>query len=233
MPNINDFLSSFTTEVARPNRFTVTIIPPALLDYTKTLRQLTYRCENAQLPSRTFATVDQKFGSNPTQKFPMHTSYNDLSLSFIVSGDMSEKNFFDVWMELINPSTSFDFNYKNNFVSTIYVTQYDINDNPTYTAQFFNAYPLSVNQMDLDWANESVHKLNIDFAYDYWAPTGYINIPLPTPSAQNIPALSFPPVGSTASVSSVASQSVAAVTSQPNQTPLQTLSQDEYVPGGP
>jgi hypothetical protein len=170
----------------------VTLVPPALLDYTKTLRQLSYRCESAQLPSRTFATVEQKFGSNPTLKFPMHSSYNDLSLSFIISGDMGEKNFFDVWMELINPSASFDFNYKNNFVSTIFVTQYDFSDKPTYTAQFFNAYPISVNQMDLDWANESVHKLTVDFAYDYWLPSGYVNIPLPTPSAQNIPAINIP-----------------------------------------
>jgi len=170
MPSINNFIKSFNNEVARPSKFNVTInVPQIFLKYSsEVIRKLTFRCETAELPGRTFGTVDQKFGSNPTLKFPMHSSYNDLTLTFIVSGDMSEKRFFDAWMEVINPTLTFDFSYKNTFVSDIKVVQYDLSDIPTYSVNLFNAYPIVVNQLDLDWSTDSYHKLSVVFAYDYW-----------------------------------------------------------------
>lgn len=179
--NINTFVSSFTSELARPSRFDVTIFPPNALSLYYGVTQsgpgLNLRCENANLPGRTFGTVEQKFGSNPSLRFPIHSSYNDMDLTFVVSGDMSERNFFDIWLEYINPTTSFDFSYKfgsNNAAGGgfaapyIIVSQYDLKNNLTYAVQLYNAYPISVNQMDLDWSTDTYHKLTVAFAYDYW-----------------------------------------------------------------
>ena len=61
--SINDFKSSFSKDLARPSRFDVNIpIPLTLLPYIRSSRNLNYRCENAQLPGRTFATTEQKIG---------------------------------------------------------------------------------------------------------------------------------------------------------------------------
>jgi hypothetical protein len=183
MPAIDSFISSFTTDIARPNRFDANIIVPSLLqNYSDVLRNLTIRCESTELPGRTFGTVDQKFGSNPTTKFPIHSSYNDLTMTFLVSGDMTEKTFFDVWMEYINPTTTFDFDYKQNFSATIVINQYDLQDNLTYAVNIFNAYPIAVNQMDLDWSNDGLHKLTVVFAYDYWQNAGLITLGTVLPS---------------------------------------------------
>lgn len=176
---IDNFLQSMV-DVARPNRFDVRIILPAkILDNLNasennnlTTRILQLRCEATELPGRTFGTVDQKFGSNPTTKFPMHSSYNDLTMTFIVSDTMIERTIFDVWMEYINPTSSFDFDYKKNTVSDIAVIQYDLQDNPVYVVNFFNAYPIVVNQMDLDWSNDGYHRVTVVFAYDYWQNQG-------------------------------------------------------------
>ena len=169
LSKLGAFMGSFNSDVARPSKFDVTIIAPAMIQkYSNTLRQLTLRCETAELPGRTFGTVEQKFGSNPTLKFPMHSSYNDLTLTFIVSGDMTERTFFDVWMEYINPTKTFDFAYKDDFTSTIEIVQYNLFDEETYVVNLFNAYPVSVNQLDLDWSSDSHHKLTVVFAYDYW-----------------------------------------------------------------
>jgi hypothetical protein len=96
--NISDFMSSFTKDLARPNRFEVIINLPAGLKNNSQGGSLTpnderllrLRCETAELPSRTFTTAEQKFGSNPIEKYPYHTTFNDLTLTFIVSGDMQE-----------------------------------------------------------------------------------------------------------------------------------------------
>jgi hypothetical protein len=167
--SISEFKSSFVTDLARPNKFDVSIpIPLTLLPFRNTARNLTFRCENAELPSRTFATVEQKFGSNPTQKFPYQSSYNDVNLTFIVSDDMSEKLFFDAWLEYINPSYKYDFRYRDDYCSTIQINQYDVKNAKSYSINLVDAYPISVNQLDLDWSSDGHHKLVVVFAYSYW-----------------------------------------------------------------
>ena len=167
--SISDFSSSFKTDLARPSRFDVEIpIPLTLYPFRNTSRNLTFRCETAQLPSRTLATAEQKFGANPTEKFPYHSQYNEAELTFIVSDDMSEKLFFDAWLEYINPSYKFNFRYKNDYSTAIKINQYDVKNDLTYSVNLIDAYPISVNQLDLDWSSTEHHKLTVVFAYTYW-----------------------------------------------------------------
>ena len=167
--SINDFKSSFTKDLARPNRFDVTINTPLILiPYISTAKNLTFRCENAQLPGRTFATAEQKIGSNPIEKYPYLTTYNDIDLTFIVSDNMSEKVFFDNWLELINPSYDFNYQYKSNYATVITVNQYDNQNALSYQVSLFDAYPVSMNQMDLDWSSDGMHKVVVTFAYTRW-----------------------------------------------------------------
>jgi hypothetical protein len=166
--SINDFKSSFKTDVARPSRFDVSIpIPLTLIPFISTSRQLIYRCEAAQLPGRTFATAEQKtYG--PIEKFPYLTTYNDIDLTFIVSSDMSEKIFFDNWLNYVNPLYNNNFHYKEDYAVPLTINQYDSQGNLTYSVNLIDAYPVSMNQLDLDWSADGHHKLVITFAYTYW-----------------------------------------------------------------
>jgi hypothetical protein len=169
MPSLTNFIQSFSSDIARPKQFDVTIPAPLpLIPYLGTARNLSFRCESTQLPSRTFATAEQKFGSNPVEKHPYHSQYNDVDMTFIVSDDMKEKLFFDAWMEYINPTITFDFNYKSDYISTLTINQYDVKNELTYSLNLIDAFPISVNQLDLDWSNEGYHKLTVVFAYRYW-----------------------------------------------------------------
>lgn len=165
---LQNFIDSFRTEAARPNRFEVSIFSPLTTANQNIGRNLKFRCETAELPGRTFGTVDQKFGANPTQKYPIHTSYNDITLTFIVSNSMEERKFFDAWMETINPTSTFDFRYKQEYVGQIGITQFDLQNSAVYKVYLLNAYPIAVNQLDLDWSSDGYHKLAVVFAYDYW-----------------------------------------------------------------
>jgi len=166
--SINDFKSSFKNDLARPNRFDVDIpIPLTLLPYLKTANRLKYRCENANLPGRTLATLEQKtYG--PVEKFPYLTTYNDIDLTFIVDGDMSQKVFFDAWLNYINPLYNNNFRYKSDYATDLRITQYDVTNRATYSVDLYEAYPISINQLDLDWSNDSYHKLTVTFAYTKW-----------------------------------------------------------------
>jgi hypothetical protein len=165
---INDFKSSFKTDLARPNRFDVSIpVPLPLILYRNASERLTFRCETANLPGRTLATADQKI-YNITEKFPYQTTYNDMDLTFIVSDDMLEKEFFDAWMEFINPSTTFNMKYKGDYATTVTISQYDVTNQLSYSIELIDAYPIAVNQLDLDWSSEGAHKLTVVLAYTYW-----------------------------------------------------------------
>lgn len=163
--SMTQFIGSFKTELARPNRFDV-LIPP-MKGYSFASEQLSLRCENAELPGRTLMTHDQKI-YGPTEKYPYQNSYNDITLTFIVSGDMFERKYFDEWMEAISPSASFNFKYKADYITDIQVRQYDNSGNFTYGVNLVESYPIAVNQLDLDWSTEGHHKLSVVFAYTYW-----------------------------------------------------------------
>jgi len=167
--SINDFKSSFKTDVARPAKFDVTIpVPLVLSPYITNGRNLSYRCEAAELPGRTFETAEKKLGSAPVEKFPYRTNFTEVTLTFIVSDDMNEKIFFDLWMELINPSTNFNFQYKANYAVDVSINQYDVTNNLTYAAVLREAFPLAINQLDMDWTSDGYHKLAVVFAYKQW-----------------------------------------------------------------
>ena len=168
--SINDFIASFSTDVARSNRFDVTIpIPVALAQYITNARNLSLRCDTAVLPGRAFETVEKKLGSAPIERFPIHTTYQEATLTFILSDDMNEKIFFDAWMELMNPTSNFNFQYKSNYAVDITINQYNVSNNLTYAGLLQEAFPIDVNQLDLDWSTDGHHKLAVVFAYKQWS----------------------------------------------------------------
>lgn len=118
MSNINDFLSSFKTDLARPCNFDVMIIPTSV-DLITALAgasikswsnplDLTFRCEAAELPSRMFTAVSQKtYG--PEQLIPIQNVFNKINLTFICSDDMFERFYFEAWLNYMSNASFFPF----------------------------------------------------------------------------------------------------------------------------
>lgn len=166
--DIKEFRSSFTGELAKPSRFKVIVNLPASLGATIDSRTLSMRCENALLPGRTLATSDLRI-YGPTEKYPYQTTYDDISLTFICDSNMIEKAAFDAWIEKINPRTDWNFSYKSTYATRITIIQYDNSDNEVHKVNLIDAFPIAVNQLDLDWSSDApYHKLTVTFAYHYW-----------------------------------------------------------------
>jgi len=166
--NISEFKATFKKDLSRPHKFDVNIpIPLTLIPYIESAKSLTYRCENANLPGRTFATAEQKtYG--PIEKYPYLNTYTDIDMTFIVDDDMTQKVFFDAWLNYINPLYNNNMRYKGDYSTVITVNQYDVTNKISYSVNLYDAYPISTNQMDLDWSSDGYHKLNVTFAYTYW-----------------------------------------------------------------
>ncbi len=166
--SIAEFKSSFSKELARPSKFDVNIpIPLGLIPYRGTSRMLTMRCENAELPGRTIATTSMKI-YGVEEKFPYMSSFNDMSLTFIVSDDMKEKKFFDAWLNWINPNSSFNLKYKQDYSVALRINQYDVQNQVSYSVDLIDAFPIAVNGMDLNWSADGYHKVTVTFAFTSW-----------------------------------------------------------------
>ena len=46
--------------------------------------------------------------------------------------------------------------------------QYNVTNEASYGCQLIDAYPIAVNQLDLDWTSDGHHKLTVVFAYTFW-----------------------------------------------------------------
>lgn len=218
MSNINEFLTSFETEISRPCNFDVTIVPTSInlisaltlaagkagVDPISAFKQMQFRCEAAELPSRTFSAVTQKI-YGPEYLIPIQTVYNKMNLTFICSDDMSERFIFESWMnymsnatffpfptgmsdvvDLFNgkgPVVNYDFQYRNNYESFILITQYDVKNKPSYYVGLFHAFPIGINENPLSWnATDQYHRVTVTFAYTYYnsaVSIGGTGLPIP------------------------------------------------------
>jgi hypothetical protein len=163
--------------VSKTNKFHVRIndngVIGRLVEGIPILRDLQFLCDTAELPGRTLNTEKYRY-YGPEVQFPTLTSYTEMNLTFICRNEMYEREFFDRWMQFINPIRTYNFRYKDDYSTKIDIFQYsevaDENDllKPTYLISLEKAYPIIVTQMPLLWADDAYHRVNVTFAYDRW-----------------------------------------------------------------
>lgn len=161
--------------LAKSSRFCVRIFRPRGFTNQRTLatEDFTYLCEATDFPGRAFTNVDVRY-YGPSQKLPTNTQYEDINMTFICRNSFLEREFFDDWMELINPTTSFDFQYRDTYSTTIELFQFSETERedgaPEATYQFtlFDAYPILINPQPVTWADDSFQRLVITFTYTKW-----------------------------------------------------------------
>jgi hypothetical protein len=177
--------------LAKSARFAVRIMPARLhlaKGYSEFLRDFTYLCETAEMPGRGFMSLDVRY-YGPSQKLPFQTQYEDTTMTFLCRSESYERQFFDDWMEVINPTNTYDFNYRSDYETTIEIMQLAeysaaaaVGPNlpgaasypkETYRITLYNAYPTLVNPQPMTWADDQVQRLAVTFTYHKWRREGY------------------------------------------------------------
>ena len=180
MANANFNLSQFIGAVredslARVNRFEVIINIPDDLILTRknrsNARAVSLYCEMASLPPVNISTKSFKiFG--PTYQRPFGAEYGGegISLTFHVDRDMQVKKFFDEWTARVVDPKSGLVGYQEDYISTLTLKQLNEQDEVTYEVQIEEAFPRSVNLLELNnSAQNQTHRLNVLFADRYWS----------------------------------------------------------------
>lgn len=185
--NIQELVSVIAKEggIAKPNKFDVSIffhLSQNIRDsdlnnylrqfYTRdnlnNAAQLKFLCDSASIPGVSFSSEEGRtYG--PVVKTPYQTTYEDLQLGFICTANMKEKKFFDLWFNAISDPRTNNFNYLEEYCVTIQVKQYNEYAESTYNVKFLDAYPISMQPLELNWSsNDTPHRLNVTFSFKKW-----------------------------------------------------------------
>lgn len=169
-------LERFRTEVlsgatlARTNRFEVEIFSPRSLSGQYAGELASLYVEQASMPPINIFTKPLKiFG--PSYQRPITSEYGGegISITFHVDGDLKVKSYFEDWMHLVVNDQTFAVGYQEDYASTIRIKQLDEQDTIVYDIELIEAFPKSMNIMDLNNASSNqTHRLNIIFGYRYW-----------------------------------------------------------------
>ena len=130
-------------------------------------RYLSLQCDSAELPGLSLMTADSRtYG--PTIKLPYQKSIGDIGLSFICTNDFYERKLFDKWIECIMPSDTNNLRFpkgnNSRYLTDITVIQYDEFIKQIYAVKLKDCYPYNVASMPLNWADDSIHRLSVQFA---------------------------------------------------------------------
>jgi hypothetical protein len=107
---------------------------------------------------------------------------DNLSMQFFVDREMKVKKFFDAWMDGIINRTTFNTYYQANYLSNILISQLDEQNTITYQIKIFEAFPKTVNIINLDGGlSNQAMRLNMTFNFRRWVrvdpPIGSTTIP--------------------------------------------------------
>jgi hypothetical protein len=137
--------------------------------------ELTYMCEATEYPGRGFMSTDIRY-YGPSFKAPFHTTYDDIVLNFLVRANFQEREFFDDWMNLIQPINEYNFRYRRDYATTIDMFQmadfgFDFDPNnamANYKFTLDKAYPVLIAAQPVNWGDENFHRLSVTFTYQRW-----------------------------------------------------------------
>jgi hypothetical protein len=133
-----------------------------------TFEPLTYLCESAEMPGKSFVTEKVKI-YGPGYNVPYLTTYQNISLTFLCTNAHTEREIFDLWMNsIINPNTNnvrFPNGHNSSYMTPIHITQYDSQEKEIYKVQLIDAFPASIVPQQLAWSDDGFQRLNVSFLY--------------------------------------------------------------------
>lgn len=157
------------------------------------MTNLAFRCERVTLPGRIIITSPYKEGNyGLNREYPTNAVYQPVDATFLMSEDYSEKIFFELWQDLIighhrsfgdvtSQASVKELNYMDNYTCQISIHAFSVTGGrgglkPVYTCTLMEAYPRTIQDLQMDWSGNDLVRLNVVFDYKYFEDTSERNI---------------------------------------------------------
>lgn len=124
-------------------------------------------CDSANLPGLSHMTNDIRTFGEITE-VPYGVLYQPLQMSFILDSTMVVKGALDNWMNEVFNRDSRSIGYYDDYTRDISVYVTDRAGNVIYTQIMREAYPKSIGDIQMDYSNESILRVQVQLAYKWW-----------------------------------------------------------------
>lgn len=156
---------------------------------------LAFRCDRVSMPGRIVISSPYKEANyGLIREYPTNVVYQPVDASFILSKNLQEKVFFELWQDLIvghhrtqgddfdNAQHTKDLNYLSNYTTSCTIMQFEelpksetsgaggdaTGLNPIYSQELVECYPRTIQDMQADWGSQELQRLNVVFDYKYY-----------------------------------------------------------------
>lgn len=163
---ITDFIAQTKSRgMMRSNRYEV-VVPFPSKD-SNTMKLATLFCDSLSLPGINVASTPARvFGEG--REMPYERTYEPIQLSFYCDSNLEIKKAFESWIDLIiNPQTR-AIQYYNTYIKDIQIYVQTVEDNTTYSVTLYEAYPKSIQAIQMSYDSKEVMKVNVTMQYKYW-----------------------------------------------------------------
>lgn len=152
--------------VAKGNKYRV-----SLLDGDS--NKLNILCDSINFPGRQITTQDY-LTNMKTRKMPYAFENEDITITFLLGNDWYAWDYLKDWQNsIINKidgvSVDYTVNFRSQYTRQVTIDHLDDNNNIRKTIKIFNAFPTSLNSIELSNASENTAlRCTATFSYDNW-----------------------------------------------------------------
>jgi len=128
-------------------------------------------CSSVTLPGKRISTTEATHNHNLAKK-PYSMATDEVTMTFLLTGDYYIKKYFDSWQEIIIDSTGphYKARYKNEYVAQVEIHALSEDESGVvgYSNILENAYPIQVGAIELSEGQEGLMEVSVTWEYDNW-----------------------------------------------------------------
>ena len=138
-------------------------------------RDVSLLCESCTLPGRAITTMEKQ-NVKQAVKVPYSFVNEDVTFTFLLTGDYYMRKMFDNWLELVFDTNKYEMRYPDTYTTDIRIAQLNKQNIPVYTVKLEKAYPTAINAISLDnTAENSIQKVSVNVTYENFVVEGFLD----------------------------------------------------------
>ena len=158
----------------KKNRFSVEVTPPSSMVSSITGTSVDFLAKAVSFPAKTLAGTEFRYAGKYNIKVPYETTYEPVAITMMNTGNYAPRKFWNNWFNHIQNNNSKNMQYYDKFVGSVTISHYlddEESINPTKAAHrvtLHNAWPITMNAIEMTWENAEVMDFQIDINYEWW-----------------------------------------------------------------
>lgn len=176
MANIDQFRAQLVGGGARPSQFQVMLTFPTWVqsEYPGVAVNSSFLIKTASLPASNIQPIDVPFRGR-VAKIAGERTFENWNVIIMNDNNFLIRNALEFWSKgILNHATTNGRIEPRSYIADLTVDQLDRNDEVLKQYKFYNCYPQTVSEIQLDYGNiAQIEEFQVQFSVDYWQAAPY------------------------------------------------------------